>query len=123
MDENLKLFIVIMLGKKSLLKNITIKILNQVCVFVDPSLYIILLIYFGRIGFSKQYHIKGSVWDVMRSQLLAKHINNNNINRGFGKVTSSWHHITLENGDIMLVQCTTHSLLDYKNHCVLRPKG
>ena len=105
MDENLKLFIVIMLEKKSLLKNITIKILNQVCVFVakraefsfrvqyDPSLYILLLIYFGRIGFSKQYHIKGSVWDVMRSQLLAKHINNNNINRGFGKVTSSWHHI------------------------------
>jgi hypothetical protein len=61
LDENLKLFIVIMLGKKSLLKNITIKILNQVCVFVDPSLYIILLICFGRIGFSKQYHIKGSV--------------------------------------------------------------
>ena len=36
-----------------------------------------------------------------------------------------WHHhdITLENGDIMLVQCTTHSLLDYKNHRVPRPKG
>jgi hypothetical protein len=47
--------------------------------------------------FSEQSCIEA--WDVMRSPLQAKHINNSMFIRGFENVTSLWHHIIKNNNN------------------------